>query len=74
MDWLSENNKTSLLKTRNFHGATPDALFQPTPYWTGFYSSRIALKQLQYENVKVISLLYRYFNHLLSIFEALRSF
>eukprot|EP01125_Pyxidicula_operculata_P002008 TRINITY_DN11987_c0_g1_i1.p1 TRINITY_DN11987_c0_g1~~TRINITY_DN11987_c0_g1_i1.p1 ORF type:complete len:943 (-),score=231.60 TRINITY_DN11987_c0_g1_i1:86-2863(-) len=44
--------KGILLPHRNYHGATPDTTFKPTPYWMGFYSSRVANKQLHYATVR----------------------
>lgn len=40
------------LHTRNYHGNKPTNHFKPTPYWMGFYTSRVSNKQMHYSTVK----------------------
>lgn len=42
------------LKRRNYHGTTPSTVFRPTPYWTGFYSSRPQLKTDHYLGTRLL--------------------
>eukprot|EP01128_Nolandella_sp_AFSM9_P007690 TRINITY_DN4291_c0_g1_i1.p1 TRINITY_DN4291_c0_g1~~TRINITY_DN4291_c0_g1_i1.p1 ORF type:complete len:821 (+),score=113.42 TRINITY_DN4291_c0_g1_i1:743-3205(+) len=43
-----------LLPHRSFHGSTPKTSFKPTPYWTGFYSSRPQLKYNHYTGTRLL--------------------
>jgi alpha-mannosidase len=50
--YLQKNGDT--LNKRNFHGSTPKTTFKPTPYWMGFYTSRVSNKQLHYATCKAL--------------------
>lgn len=51
---MAYEDENSVLRTRTWHGTTPQTNFQPAPYWTGFYASRTFLKQLHDHTTKLL--------------------
>eukprot|EP01130_Rhizamoeba_saxonica_P016674 TRINITY_DN7753_c0_g1_i2.p1 TRINITY_DN7753_c0_g1~~TRINITY_DN7753_c0_g1_i2.p1 ORF type:complete len:740 (-),score=156.30 TRINITY_DN7753_c0_g1_i2:106-2325(-) len=46
--------KSESLLVRNYHGTSPETSFRPSPYWTGFYASRMGLKIRHYEATRTL--------------------
>jgi len=52
-EYLEKNGNTKIHR-RNFHGSDASTTFKPTPYWMGFYVSRVSNKQHHYETTRAL--------------------